>query len=150
MSEPERDGWAYCHADRVRFGDLDAMRHVNNVAFLTFFEDARIAYVRTLLGDDPIQRGDFGFIFAECRINYRSPAFFGEEIRTYVRPGEVARSSLRIEFEMRAAGDERVLAEGYGVLVGYDYAAGRSRPLPEELKQTLAVAGARPAEPAGG
>jgi acyl-CoA thioester hydrolase len=147
MSEtlPERDGWAYCHADRVRFGDLDAMRHVNNVAFLTFFEDARIQYVRRLLGDDPIQRGEFGFIFAECKINYRAPAFFGEEIRTWVRPGEMARSSLRIEFEMRAAGDERLLAEGYGVLVGYDYAAGRSRPLPDALKATLAATGATPA-----
>jgi acyl-CoA thioester hydrolase len=135
----EHDGWAYCHVDRVRFGDCDAMRHVNNVAFLTFFEDARIAYVRTLLGDDPIKRGDFGFIFAECKINYRAPAFFDEEIRTRVRPGEVARSSLRIEFEMRAVADGRLLADGYGVVVGYDYAAGRSRPLPESLKAQLGV-----------
>ncbi len=134
---PAPDGWAYCHVDHVRFGDCDAMRHVNNVAYLTFFEDARIQYVRQLLGDDPIARGDFGFIFAECKINYRAPAFFGEEIRTYVRPGEVARSSLRIEFAMHAAGDDRLLAEGYGVLVGYDYAAGRSRPLPESLKAQL-------------
>jgi acyl-CoA thioester hydrolase len=146
----EHDGWAYCHVDRVRFGDLDAMRHVNNVAFLAFFEDARIAYVRELLGDDPIQRGDFGFIFAECKVNYRAPAFFDEEIRTCVRPGEVARSSLRIEFEMRAVGDGRLLADGYGVLVGYDYAAGRARPLPDALRETLAARSVRPAEPAGG
>lgn len=134
---PAPDGWTYCHVDHVRFGDCDAMRHVNNVAYLTFFEDARIQYVRQLLGDDPIARGDFGFIFAECKINYRAPAFFGEEIHTYVRPGEVARSSLRIEFAMHAAGDGRLLAEGYGVLVGYDYAAGRSRPLPETLRASL-------------
>jgi acyl-CoA thioester hydrolase len=139
MSEPvaEQDGWAYCHVDRVRFGDCDAMRHVNNVAFLTFFEDARIAYVRNLLGDDPIKRGDFGFIFAECKIHYRAPAFFDEEIRTCVRPGEVARSSLRIEFAMFGVADGRLLAEGYGVLVGYDYGEGRSRPLPESLRATL-------------
>jgi acyl-CoA thioester hydrolase len=129
--------WAHCHVDRVRFGDLDAMRHVNNVAFLTFFEDARIQYVRELLGDDPITRGEFGFIFAECQINYRAPAFFDEEIRTCVRPADLRRSSVRIEFAMHAAGDERLLAEGYGVLVGYDYAAGQAMPLPETVRRAL-------------
>jgi acyl-CoA thioester hydrolase len=131
------EGWAYSHVDRVRFGDLDAMRHVNNVAFLTFFEDARIQYVSELLGNDPTTRSGFGLIFAECRINYRAPAFFAEQIRTSIRPGEVRRSSARLEFTMHAVGDERLLAEGYGVVVGYDYAAGRSMPLPEPFKAAL-------------
>jgi acyl-CoA thioester hydrolase len=129
--------WAYCHVDRVRFADLDAMRHVNNVAFLTFFEDARIQYIKVLLGDDPVSRGDFGFIFAECKVHYRAPAFFDEEIRTCVRPAEVKRSSVRLDFAMHAVGDERLLAEGYGVLVGYDYAAGRAMALPEKVRSAL-------------
>jgi acyl-CoA thioesterase FadM len=33
--------------------------------------------------------------------------------------------------------DDRKLAEGYGWLVGYDYSAGRSRPLPDELRAKL-------------
>jgi acyl-CoA thioester hydrolase len=130
--------WAHSHVDRVRFGDLDAMRHLNNAAFLTFFESARVHYIRELLGDDPVTRGDFGFIFAECKINYRAPAFFDEEIRTCMRPAEIARSSVRLDFAMHAVGDERLLAEGYGVMVGYDYAAGRAVPLPERFKQALA------------
>jgi acyl-CoA thioester hydrolase len=129
--------WAYSHVDRVRFGDLDPMRHVNNVAFLTFFEDARIQYISGLLGDDPMTRRQFGLIFAECRINYRAPAFFDEEIRTCIRPGEIARSSARLEFAMHALRDERLLAEGYGTVVGYDYAAGRSMPLPDDFRAAL-------------
>jgi len=129
--------WPYSHVDKVRFGDLDAMRHVNNVAFLTFFEDARIQYITGLLGNDPTTRREFGLIFAECRINYRAPAFFDEEIRTCIRPGEIGRSSARLEFAMFAAGDERLLAEGYGVVVGYDYAAGRAMPLPAAFRDAL-------------
>ncbi len=129
--------WAHCHVDRVRFADLDAMRHLNNVTFLTFFESARIEYITGLLGNDPMTREQFGLIFAECKINYRAPAFLDEEIRTCVRPAEVARSSVKLEFEMRAVRDERLLAEGYGVVVGYDYAAGRSMPLPESFKAAL-------------
>jgi acyl-CoA thioester hydrolase len=131
------DGWAYCHVDRVRFADLDAMRHVNNVAFLGFFEDARIQYITGLLGNDPTTRRAFGLIFAECKINYRAPAFYDEELRTCIRAGEIARSSARLEFAMYAVGDDRLLADGYGVVVGYDYAAGRSMPLPDSLRAAL-------------
>ena len=37
--------WAYTHTEHIRFGDLDAMRHLNNVVFLRYFESARIAYL---------------------------------------------------------------------------------------------------------
>jgi acyl-CoA thioester hydrolase len=131
------DGWAYCHIDKVRFGDLDAMRHVNNVTFLSYFEDARVQYLSQLIGDDPTTRRGFGLIFAECRINYRAPAFYDEEIRTCVRPANLARSSVRIEFATHAVSDGRLLAEGYGIVVGYDYAAGRATPLPESLRAAL-------------
>lgn len=141
VTEPTRPDWPFSHVDRVRFGDLDAMRHLNNVAFLGFFESARIAYVTSVVPahrpDAPKSEGDFGVIFAECHIRYRAPAFYDEEIRTWIRPSHVARSAFRTEFEMRAVRDDRLLAEGYGVLVGYDYAAGRSQPLPEALRDAL-------------
>ena len=140
-----RDGWAHAHVDRVRFGDLDAMRHLNNVAFLQFFESARIAYITTVVPSHrPAEpEDDWGLIFAECHINYRAPAFFDEEIRTNVRPSHLRRSSVRIEFLMESTADGRTLAEGWGALVGYDYVAGRACPLPEVLVGALRRDGAR-------
>ena len=130
----------FSYVERVRFGDLDAMQHLNNVEFLRFFETARIAWIAEVLpGSAPTRREDFGFIFAECHIAYRSPASFGEEIRTFVEPSEVRRSSVRLDFSMTAEGDGRLLAEGYGVLVGYDYAAGQAKPLPEAVRERLAA-----------
>jgi acyl-CoA thioester hydrolase len=143
VSDAQHDGWPFTHTDRVRFGDLDAMGHLNNVAFLQFFESARIAYLGKLAPThNPTDPSDFGLIFAECKVNYRSPGYFDEQIRTHVRPAGVARSSFRIDFEMRADPDARLLAEGYGVLVGYDYGAGRARPLPHALREALRDEGA--------
>lgn len=142
---PARAGWPFHHAERIRFGDLDAMRHLNNVEFLRFFETARIAFMQSVFpGHDPAApTGDFGLIFAEAHIAYRSPGRFGEVVRTWIRPGSIARSSFRMEFEMRAdddaAGpDGRLMAEGYGVLVGYDYAAQAPMPLPARVREALA------------
>ena len=130
---------------RVRFGDLDAMQHMNNVEFLRFFETARIAWIQEVMPEhSPTSRQEFGFIFAECHIAYRSPAFFDEELRTWIEPAELRRSSVRLDFTMRAEGDGRLVAEGWGVLVGYDYAAGRSKPIPDELRRRV---GAPPRAP---
>jgi acyl-CoA thioester hydrolase len=131
-----RAGWPFSTVQRVRFGDLDAMQHMNNVEFLRFFETARIDYIRTVLPDHvPTSGQAFGFIFAECHIRYRSPAYFDDLIRTWIRPAEMRRSSVRIEFEMVAEGDGRVVADGWGALVGYDYAAERARPLPDDVRE---------------
>ena len=122
----------------VRFGDLDAMQHLNNVQFLRYFETARIEYLGTLLPEHtPTRRQSFGFIFAECHISYRAPAHFGEHVRTAIRPGRLGNASFRLEFTMTADEDGRLLAEGYGVLVGYDYEAGRSKPIPDVLRDRL-------------
>ncbi|SHH78694.1 acyl-CoA thioesterase [Marivita hallyeonensis] len=40
------EAWPFALADRVRFAELDPLNHVNNVAYLTWFESARVAYFK--------------------------------------------------------------------------------------------------------
>ncbi len=146
--ETTREGWPFSHVDRVRFGDLDAMRHLNNVAFLGFFESARIAYIQSLIERyspvDPERA--VGLIFAEAHINYRSPGLFDEEVRTFIRPRALKRSSFRAEFLMTSDTDGRTLAEGWGALVGYDYVADKATPIAEAIAAALRASGGE-AEP---
>ena len=37
-------------AIQIRWRDLDALGHVNNAVYLTYFELARLTYIRALLG----------------------------------------------------------------------------------------------------
>ena len=126
------------HEERVRFGDLDAMRHLNNVVFLRYFETARIAFLRQLTPDhDPAnpEGSGFGLIFAECQIFYRAPVLFDEVVAVHCSVEDVRRSSFRVPFRMLVG--ERLVAEGYGVLVGFDYEAQKATPLPETLRERL-------------
>ena len=124
--------WPFSHTDRVRYADVDTMRHLNNVAFVQFFEDARIAFMHSLFPEhDPTDPEAFPVVFAELHLAYRAPAYFDEEIRTRVRPSHLERSSFRTEFRMEVA--DRLIAEGHGVYVGYDYVAERARPLAERI-----------------
>ncbi len=136
----EDDGWPFSTVDRVRFGDLDAMQHLNNVEFLRFAETARIAYTQQLVPDfSPIERSSFGYVVAENHIAYRSPVGFGEEIRTRVRPRRPDEKSVRMDFEMHAEGDGRLIAEGHAVLVGYDYGEEAAAAIPEEVRERFAA-----------
>jgi acyl-CoA thioester hydrolase len=128
----------YTHRERVRFGDLDAMRHLNNVVYLRYFESARIAYISQLVGEhDPTrpESDPSGVIFAECHINYRSPVHYDEELDVICSVGEVRRSAFQIQFQMKVG--ERLAAEGYGWLVGFDYAQQKAQELPDTVRAAL-------------
>ena len=130
--------WPFTHADRVRYADVDTMRHLNNVAFVRFFESARVAFMQHVFPEhDPTDPADFPVVLAEVHIAYRAPAYFDEEMHTQIRPSNLERSSFRTQFEMRAGEEGRLVAEGYGVYVGYDYMAQRAQPLPAHVRERL-------------
>ncbi len=52
-----------------------------------------------------------------------------------MRPAEIGTESLKLEFEIGI--DERLIADGHGILVGYDYESGRTVPLPAALNERL-------------
>ena len=133
------DGWRFTFRDRIRYGDLDTNAHLNNVAVHQFFESARVAYMRGLFPEiDPMGRaGGFGMIFAETPVRFASPGFYEEDLRVDVKPDELRRSSVRIAFRMVSEADERLVAEGWGTLVGYDYEQGRAAPFPEPIARRL-------------
>ena len=130
---------SFSFRDQIRYGDLDTNAHLNNVAVHQFFESARVAYMRGLFPEiDPMGRaGGFGMIFAETHVRFASPGFYEEDLRVDVKPDELRRSSVRIAFRMVSEADERLVAEGWGTLVGYDYEQGRAAPFPEPIARRL-------------
>ena len=128
--------WPFTHTDRVRYADVDAMRHLNNVAFLYFFESARIAFMREAFPEhDPTDPAGFPVVLAETHIAYRAPAYLDEEVSTSIRPAELERSSFHAQVRMHVG--ERLIAEGHGVYVGYDYVAEQAQPLTPRIVEGL-------------
>jgi acyl-CoA thioester hydrolase len=126
------DGFDFVHRESVRFRDLDGMAHVNNAVFLTYMESARLAYFKSLgLGDNPLE----GMILARAEVDFRSPIELGEQVEVGTRTGRIGTKSFDLEQEVWA--DGRLAAEGKFVIVGYDYATGRSKELPAGWRDTL-------------
>ena len=64
-------------------------------------------------------------------------------MRVDVKPTELRRSSVKLAFQMVCTADERVIADGWGTLVGYDYEQGRAQALPEAIADRLRAEGAQ-------
>lgn len=134
---------AHIHRRTVEYGDLDANAHVNNVVYLRYFETARIELIQVIapVSDPARAQSDEGLILAECHVAYRSPAVYGETLDVAVGPGAVWRSAFRVELEIRCADDGRDVADGWCVLVAYDYKDGSAIRLPDPLREALLAAG---------
>ena len=126
-------------AIQIRWRDLDALGHVNNAVYLTYFELARLAYVRAVLDEDaPIDRRtllpvDFQFILAEVTCHYRSPATLGDQLATTIWVAQVGRKSFVFAYRINDEVTKRLVAEGCSTQVWFDYTANESRPVPAEI-----------------
>lgn len=121
----------------VRYSDLDPQGHVNNARYLTYLEEARIAYIRELGLWDGESFLDVGIIIAEARVVYRAAITIGQNLRAGVRTARLGSKSLMMEYILEDAGDGRLLATGSTVLVTYDYHQNQTIPVPESWRQAI-------------
>ena len=119
------------HQETVRFRDVDAMGHVNNAVFLTYIEEARIAYLLRF-GAEVTQ-----MILARAEIDFRAPLRDGDELEIGVRPAGVGTKSFELEYEVRAA--DALAAEAKTVIVSFDYESGQSVDVPRAWREALAA-----------
>jgi acyl-CoA thioester hydrolase len=125
----------YVRETAVRFGDTDAMGHVNNATFLTYLEDARVGFFAEVVGSGV---GLPGMILARTEIDYVRPILFGVgPVRTSAWVEHVGTKSFRMGYTMEQ--DGAVVARAVSVQVAYDYATGTSRPLGDEERAALAA-----------
>lgn len=120
---------------QVTFRDLDALAHVNNAVYATYFESARIAYYQALTGQSLDQ---LNIILAEMTISYKAPAYFSEWLGIGVKIESIGTKSFVMSYTAVRAGDDALIATGRSVLVFYDYAQGRSVPATEAFRQLVA------------
>ena len=119
----------------VRFRDLDALGHVNNAVYLTYFEIARLHYWKNLFGSEAFSRHSFVVVRAEC--NYRSPAHAGEMLRLFAKVSELKKSSFIFEYQIVESHTGRIVADGLTVQACFDSETKRAKPISDELRDSI-------------
>jgi len=118
----------------MRWGDMDALGHMNNTVYFRCLEQARIAWFERLgvdyrQGEAPI----LGSI--SCR--FRIPIVYPAELAISLHVSNARNSSFVLTSEITDRSDARVYAIGEAVMVWIDLAQGKSRPLPGWLREII-------------
>ena len=139
MSQPPSGAPRLLHSLRmqVRWGDMDALGHVNNAEYLRYFEQSRIEWLE---GHGYAVAGvGTGPVLARVSVTYLKPVVYPTEIEIRLHAGHVGNSSFTLLSEIVNGRDasER-FTEGEFVTVWVDYERAKSVPIPEKVRAILA------------
>jgi acyl-CoA thioester hydrolase len=120
----------------LRWGDMDAMAHLNNVMYFRLMEEARIQWFQQF-GFPTLPTGEAPILAHAACDFVKAMTYPGVALvrQTVTRMG---RSSVEMELAIEKKDEPGVTyATGRTVIVWYDYAEGKSKAWPEAIREAI-------------
>lgn len=134
---PAHKTWVYGMEIPIRWGDMDAMGHVNNTVYLRYFETVRVQWLDTLGAPVRPEAGQ-GVVIVNAFVNFLRQVSYPGTLRAELYVANPGRSSFETYLTLvRTDAPDLTCAEGGAKTVWTDYAAQQSRPLPDWLRSHL-------------
>lgn len=131
MSEPV---FRFHHPVVVRFRDIDVGGHAHHSEALMYFEEARAAYWREVVGRGGLAGVDY--ILAEAEVRWHERVLWPQTLRVGVRVARLGKKHFEMAYEVLGE-DGRRLQSGRTVQVMYDYRVGASTRIPDEVRRAV-------------
>jgi acyl-CoA thioester hydrolase len=119
----------------IRWGDMDALGHVNNAQYLRYFEESRVDWTQRR-GLRLHNEGE-GMILLKASVTYKKPVVYPADVSVDLFAGKIGRTSLGMINELTVEGDNSPAAIGEFVIVWYDYVNEKPAPVPQRLRDLL-------------
>jgi acyl-CoA thioester hydrolase len=130
-----------------RFGDMDALGHINNTVLACWFEQARNPLFKIFDPGLKVDPETFPLIMAHTDYDFVDELFFRYEVEIQSWISRIGTKSFTLYHEARQQG--RLCVTGHAVVVHYDFKRKRSTPIPEGIKPLLAEHRLPPDHPEG-
>jgi acyl-CoA thioester hydrolase len=121
----------------VRWGDMDAMGHVNNSIYFRYCESARIALLRSLNITGRAEGSPQGPVLVTTSCDFKREVKFPAKLDVGVRVEHISRRSFALQYALFFAGTNDLAAMARSVNAWIDYAEMCAVELPEELRGLL-------------
>jgi len=120
----------------VRWGDLDALNHVNNTLYFRYMEEARMDFFRSAAVGDPGSGREFVLAHSAC--DFLRPILWPATIEMHMRLLRLGRSSIEVSVDIHVQGDDSgPYARARNIVVGTDPETGRSSPWSDDERERL-------------
>jgi len=124
------------HVERIaiRWGDMDAMGHVNNTVYFRYMEQARIGWFDTL-----VPRGEAwkatGIVIANASCNFKRPINYPGTVEVKLLVGPPGGSSVPTFYELLVGND--LYADGAATVVFIDMQKHKPIRIPQNIREAL-------------
>lgn len=119
---------------RVRVSDLNYGAHVGYQHFLSYFQEARIAYLKKC-GYSELDIEGTGMIVGEANCRYKKELLLNDVLEVGCRIGELKSKRFTFQYRIERAGI--ACAEGSTRNLCFDYEARKVVPLPEAFVRAI-------------
>ena len=137
MSDPLLAGFPVVVEQAVVWGEMDSYRHVNNVVYFRYFENARLEVFRRLDWPAYEEQTGIGPILAATSARFRKPLTWPDVVLIGARVASVGADRFTLEHRLVSRRLGAVAAEGDGLVVTFDYRRGAKVPIPDELRRRI-------------
>ena len=124
------------HVERIaiRWGDMDAMGHVNNTVYFRFMEQARIAWFESLVPRGEAWRGT-GIVIANASCNFKRAMNYPGTVEVRVFVAAPGGSSVGTFYDLVIG--EQLYADGAATVVFVDMERQKPVRIPEGIRARL-------------
>ena len=119
----------------IRWGDMDAMAHVNNTLYMRYFEESRVSWSHSK--SMPAHASGTGIILGKASVTFRKPVTYPAIVVVDLWAGRVGRASFSLLNSLTVEGETEPSATGESVVVWYDYVNQKALPVPADLRAIL-------------
>jgi len=124
----------------VAWGEMDALNHVNNVAYFRYLETARVDFIRSLGVDISDRAKGVGFILQHAECRFRRPVVFPDTLTITTTVLTVETDRFTLEHTLTSHAQSQVVAIGKSTIVTYDYPNTCKMTIPSDLAAQLQAA----------
>lgn len=124
----------------VAWGEMDALGHVNNVAYFRYLETARVDFIRSLGLDVADRRSGTGFILQHAECRFRRPVVFPDTLDVVTNVLTVEADRFTLEHTLISTAQSQAVAIGKSTIVTYDYPNACKMNIPTDLAAQLSAA----------
>ncbi len=130
---PERKKLVYDMVIPIRWGDMDAMGHLNNTTYFRYLETTRIEWMRSI-GFQPDPKGE-GMVIVNAFCNFYRQIEYPGDVRVQMYVSDPARTTFESwGLISRVDQPEVVCAAGGATTIWVDFPKQKAMPLPDWLR----------------
>jgi len=121
----------------IEWGDMDALRHVNNIEYFKYFQVARIAYFEKIASDGVLREKRIPLILASTQCKFIYPLAYPDSISVGVRVDAMADQYFTMKYAVVSDKHQRLVAIGDAKVVMFDYVNNKKASIPDEIRKTI-------------